>query len=387
MTAVAESSSVQRLRREEYGDLASLAAELHRLEESKVDYVVDTRRMSFATTGGEVEPPNTSWLTFDAEGGHDEGTAGGPVNEYAHRQIRERLGIPAKYYDRMRSDASGLLDRNVMHWLHNEPEKRMVRMLEGNVRAFLSNRYRRLDNIDLMNRAVLPELAKYGERLAFHVAALTDDRLYIRAILPDMAADVSLQPGDHTIRTDGGGDIVQAGVQIRNSEVGNGKLEVAPFVWRLVCLNGLVRADMSLGRYHVGREQEESAYAIYRDDTLAADDRAFWMKVRDAVGAALSDVTFTTIVNQMREAATGERIADPVAATERLAKAHDLTETEGTSILTYLVNGGDLSQWGTANAVTAAAKGADSFDRQEELERIGGALVALPSGEWSKIAR
>jgi len=76
-----------------------------------------------------------------------------------------------------------------------------------------------------------------------------------------------------------------------------------------------------------------------------------------------------------------------VQATERLAKEHDLTETEGGSVLSFLAAGGDLSQWGMANAVTAAAKGADNFDRQEELERLGGALVALPAGEWSKIAR
>lgn len=377
-------SSTRRLRTEEYGDLATLSDRIERLQATKHDYVVDTRRMSFTTmpvptyddaTGviGASETETQSLLTFD-EG--ESGTAGGPINEFAHRQIREWAGIPAKYYDRLRAEAPELLDTNVRHWLydeHRDRHVRMVRMLEGRVRAFLSNRYRRLDNFELLNRAVLPELAKV-DGLTFHVASLTDDRLYFRAVLPRLTATIKV------------GDEVQAGVQIRNSEVGDGKLEVAPFVWRLVCLNGMVRADMSLGRYHVGREQEESAYAIYRDDTLRADDEAYWLKVRDAVGAALSDVTFGRIVAEMQAAANGARIADPVQATERLAKAHDLTETEGTSILSFLAQGGDLSQWGLANAVTAAAKGADSFDRQEELERLGGALVALPSGEWGKIA-
>jgi hypothetical protein len=380
-------TSLTRIRDEELSTLLALAQELHRLEESKVDYVIDTRKMSFNTTteaGFDGVNQPGSWLTFDTDD-HD-GVGGGPLNEYAHGQVADRLKIPKRYYDRMLSDAPGLLDTNVQHWFHNEPESRMVRMLDGKVRAILSNRYRRLDNIDLMNRAILPELSKFGDDLKFHVGALTDDRLYIRAVLPSLSATIRHEPGNHTFLPHGG-DVVQAGVQIRNSEVGNGKLEVAPFIWRLVCLNGLVRADLALGKYHVGRETEEAAYAIYRDDTIKADDNAFWLKVRDAVGEALSEVTFGQIVRDMQEAATGERIANPVAATEKLAKANSLTEDEGANILKFLVEGGDLSQWGAVNAVTSAAKDAETFERQAELEALGGALLATSGDEWAAIAR
>jgi len=370
-----------RVRPEELSTLAQLAEQVMRLEESKIDYLVDTRRMTFATsyraTGGETPGDGgglESWLTFDGEGHDDIG--GGPVNEHAHRQIRERLNIPSRYYDRMRSEAPELLDVNVQHWFHNKPETRMVRMLSGNVRAFLSNRYRRLDNIDLLNQAVLPELARHDGDLVFHAAALTPEKLYVRALLPGLAREV--RPGV--------GDIVQAGVQITNSEVGDGALAVRSFIWKLDCLNGMV-SDLGLRRYHVGREQEEAAYALYRDDTLAADDAAFFLKVRDAVGAALSETQFDVIVAAMREAATGEKIADPVKATERLAKAHTLTDVESGHLLAHLASGGDLSKWGAVNAVTAMAKGADSFARQEELETLGGALLALPEEEWALVAR
>ena len=143
---------------------------------------------------------------------------------------------------------------------------------------------------------------------------------------------------------------------------------------------------MSLGRYHIGREQEESAYAIYRDDTLKADDAAFFLKVRDAVGAAPRDVTFETIVAEMREAAGSEKIADPVAATETLAKTFDLGDDEQSSVLRYLAEGGDFTKWGAVNAVTRAAKDAEDFTRQAELEELGGALVVLPEKEWARIA-
>lgn len=387
---VTEHTSVQRIRTEEHGTLQDLTAELLRLAESKADYIVDTRRMGFTTyTEATAEDGTTSpgsWLTFDTQD-HD-GFSGGPLNEYAHGQVRTRLGIPAKYYDRMREKAPALLDSNVLHWLHNEPETRMVRMLDGKVRAFLSNRYRRLDNDELVARAIVPVFQEYGEeRLRFHVAALTDSRLYIRAVLPELADDISLVPGEHTIRRDDGGDVVQAGVEIRNSEVGAGALSVTPFIWRLKCLNGLVMADRSLSRYHVGRTQEEEAYAIFRDETMEADDRAFFLKVRDAVAAALSDVTFAEITRTLRETMHGIAVENPVGATERLAKRMDLNESEAASVLRHLATGGDLSQWGMVNAVTAAAKDADGFDRQAEMEVMGGALVALGEREWAAIAR
>jgi hypothetical protein len=379
-------SSVQRIRREEHGTLDQLAAELLRLAETKTDDIVDTRRMSFVTTAADEEVGPASYLTFDGAGHDDIG--GGPVNDHAHAQIADRLGIPKRYYDRMRGEAGPLLDANVMHWFHNKPEKRMVRMLEGKVRAFLSNRYRRLDHDELLAHGVMPVFQQYGDRLNFHVAALTDQKLYLRAILPELAADIDARPGDHTfIEPGGGADIVQAGVEIRNSEVGSGALAITPFIWRLRCFNGLVVADRSLTRYHIGREQEETAYAVYQDDTLAADDRAFYMKVRDAVTAALSDVTFGEIVRGMREAAGAEKIIDPPAATERLAKRLDLGEGEAASVLRQLATGGDMSKWGMVNAVTAAAKDADGFGRQADMEAMGGALLALPEREWAAIAR
>src|SRR5262249_60720544 len=108
----------------------------------------------------------------------------------------------------------------------------------------------------------------------------------------------------------------------------------------------------------------------------AADDRAFFMKVRDAVAAALSDVTFGQIVEQLRAARTGETIQNPVSATETLAKRIDLSEGEAASVLRHLATGGDLSQWGMVNALTSAAKDADGFDRQAEMEGLAGRVRA-----------
>lgn len=360
------------LRRETttHESLQDLAAELARMQETKIDRVVDTRRITFNTGDGG------STLFFDGPRQYDD-LEGGPVNDHAHGQIAARVGIPKKYYDRMRAEAHPLLDVNVSHWFHQKPELRMIRMLDGTVRAVLSNRYRRLDNFDLMEQAVIPALAEI-EGLRFHVASLTPERMVLRAILPSMWREVGLHVGD----------IVQAGFQLRNSEVGASALAIEPFAWKLDCLNGMVSNATKIRAYHVGRtidDSEESRIA-FADDTLAADDKATFLKCRDAIRQALSEDVLDETVGQMREAAADAPVVNAVKATEALAQTFDLNDGESASVLMSLARGGDLSKWGMVNAVTDAAKSAETFDRQEQIERIGGVLLTLPTRDWNSIA-
>lgn len=349
----------------QYEDLGALASAILAQQETKRDYIVDTRTMTFSTEDA------MSTLTFDNPDG---GIDGGPVNDHAHGQLAARLGIPVKYYRRMQTEYPALLDQNVGGWFIKQPERRMVRMLDGRVRAVLSDRYRKLDNIDLMEHAVIPTLGD-TPGLHFQVASLTPEKLHINALLPGLAAEIKR------------GDVVQAGVSIHNSEVGNGALKVQPRVWRLACLNGLLVDALALSKYHVGRTADEDAYAVYTDETMKADDHAFFLKVRDVVKAALSESTFATIVEQLqRTTDPSAQIQNPVMAAERLADRYDLDGGEQASLLRHLATGGDLTQWGAINAVTAAAKSADTFDRQADMEAVGGRLAGMDAREWAAVA-
>lgn len=367
-------STVSALARNDALTIDKLAVELTRRQQTKHDLIVDTRRIGFYAM-----PSGTSLVTVDGaedltpwqqdvDGNQVQGFV---VNDYAHGQISDRLGIPKRYYDRMRGTAHDLLQENVRHWLTNDPKRQMVRTLDGNVRAFLSDRYRRLDDFDLMEH-LLPTFAEI-DGLTFQVAALTDTRLHIRALLPRIEREVKV------------GDTVQAGIEIKNSEVGAGALTISPFVWRLICLNGMVMPT-AVRRNHVGGRIEEDDLGRYRSETIAQDDKAFFMKVADVVRSTLTEVAFDEIVAKLREAATGERIVAPAAATERLAKTYDLGEGEQQSVLAHLASGGDLSRWGMVNAITAAAKDADGWDRLSEMEAIGGTLATIPETDWSRLA-
>ncbi len=343
--------------------LGELAARLKEQQATKLDYVKDTRGVGFHTLDdGEFG------LTIDGVPEQEF-----RVNDIAHEQIGGRLSIPRKYYQRMRTNAPELLQRNVEHWLINEPEKRMWRTLDGDLRAVLSDRYRRLDNYDLAEY-LLPELGAI-DGLEYFVTALTPERMFIRATLPRLQADIKV------------GDTVQAGVEISNSEVGRGSLMVRPYLLRLICLNGMV-STVALRKYHAGAriQETEDELGIFRDETLAADDKVLFMKAADLVRASLTEVSFNRIVEQLRDIASGDQIAAPVAAVEVLSNKLDLSEGEGQTVLSFLASGGDLSQWGAVNALTQTAKYAETFGRLVELEVKAGELAEMPKREWAQVA-
>ena len=336
--------------------LETLGSELQRQRSARQDFVADTRQLTFSTEG------NQSRLTFTT--GQKLLEFG--VNPLAHQQISARLGIPLKYYQRMQTEAPALLDQNVNNWLQNNPERRMLRVMDGNVRAFLSDRYRRLDNLELC-AAVLPIIHQM-KGAVIESCEVTEAHLYLKVINRKLKAEVAVN------------DIVQAGFVISNSEVGLGHLTVEPLIYRLVCKNGMICKDFSQKKRHVGRQVEggDSAYELYSDATLAQDDKAFFMKVQDTVRCAVDEAKFMLTVNKMREAMQIPLEHQPMQEVELLADKFSLTENERGDIFRQLFISGDCTRYGLLNAVTAASQNVADYERATELERIGGEILALP---------
>jgi hypothetical protein len=119
--------------------------------------------------------------------------------------------------------------------------------------------------------------------------------------------------------------------------------------------------EAAIRKAHLGRNSRNGSDAIedaceyFRDETRRADDRAFFLKVQDAVGAMFNAERFNQRLDQYREAGARTIDADPVAVVEVAAKKFDLSETERASVLAHLIRGGDLSQSGTRSHGTAAA--------------------------------
>lgn len=345
--------------------LPQLAQELSRQQQWKRDFLVLDRALHLVQVPIDDQP--RLLLAFGQEQW--------PVQPYAHGQLAQHLGIPKAYYDRLLRHAPGLLATNVNHWLHTSTARRMIRTLDGAVRAYLSERYRPLDHADLAE-AVLPVLAE-DPQLEVASCQITDTHLYLKATTPRLTAEVT--PGD----------VVQAGLVVSNSEVGAGSVRIEPLLYRLVCRNGAILNDLALKKYHVGRtngHSDDAIQALLRDETKQLTDQAFWATVQDIVRGTLQEVTFQQIVARWRDA-TQERLpGDPVQVVEVTAKRCGLTEPERRSVLRHLVEGGDLSRYGLANAITRASQEVDDYDRATDLERLGGEIIELPRQAWQALA-
>jgi Domain of unknown function (DUF932) len=345
--------------------LVSLAQELQRQLASKKDLVVPSGLLRHDTTdNGQTR------LTVE----ENAGPVGYGVTPLARRQLADKLNIPYAYFERMREQQPVLLDRNVNTWLQTEPDRRMLRTLDGNVRAVLSDRYRRLDNYDLAE-SVLPILQQLPE-VIFESVELTETRMYLKCLTPRVTFEMA--PGD----------VVQAGVAITNSEVGQGTLSVQPLLYRLLCRNGLITADHSLRKTHVGRSlaTEDDGVVVYQDDTLKADDKAFFLKVRDVVQSAVSEVTFRQAAIKLQRTLGIRLTGDPVKTVEVLAQRYALNDVERTGVLRHLIEDGQLSGYGLVNAVTHYSQQIDDYDRATDFETLGGRLIELSPQEWKGLA-
>lgn len=340
-----------------------LAQELERQRLERKDYLADTRNLGVKTDRG------ISRLTLNMDNSSDSFQ----LNELAHKQIADRLQIPQRYYNKMREEYPELLDKNINSWFSKSPERRMLRTLDGNVRAFLSDRYRRLDNLELAD-AVFPVISEMKSAEVVS-SDITETHMYIKVINKKLKAEVAV------------GDVVQAGLVISNSEVGLGSLKVEPLIYRLICKNGLIVKDYAQKRYHVGKqiESEDAAYEIFSDETLAQDDIAFFMKVQDTVRVAVDEAKFNLSVDKLRATMNETTGPDPVKTVEVLADRYVLNQNERGSILRHFIMAGDNSKYGLINAVTRASQDLDDYTRATDLERLGGELLALPPEKGSLV--
>ena len=345
--------------------LQELAIEISQQNAAKVDYLVNTESMEFGTEGTQVY-----LQLFDNEKIPLEPLT---VNSIAHQQLGTFTEIPAAYYNKMLTEHPSLLVQNLNEWIHRKADQRMVRTLYGTARAFLSNRYRRIDNMQIAE-IVLPELQKI-EGAIFESCQLTDSRMYLKVVNPRLQAEVA--PGD----------IVQSGVIISNSEVGQGSVSIQPLIYRLVCSNGMVVNDAKASRRHVGRQNElDGNVELYASDTLEAMDTAFIKQIRDTVAAAVDQTRFDKVIDLMKGARDAKLNTQDIPNLVQLTgQKFGITESERGGVLQHLIEGNDLSLYGLSNAVTRYAQDVESYDRSTELEGVGYKILTMSPHIWRYI--
>lgn len=345
--------------------LNELAVEIARQKNAMADYIVEPSRLQM-----DIIDDDLKIRVLDKDGNDRINPL--DIGVYAHRQMASYLSIPQAYYDLMMDKNPKLLGVNVNDWLGQSTDRRMLRTLDGEARAFLSDRYKRIDNYDIA-QVTLPIISQIPD-VQIVSCNLTPGKMYIKAINPRLFENVV--PGD----------TVQAGIIISNSEVGLGAVNIQPLVYRLVCENGMVINDAVTRKTHLGPTISEDNIFYYSKETVEADDKAFILKIQDTVRAAVDEAKFRMVVEQMRTAKEARMNTANVPEFVRLASRNfGITESEEKGVLQHLIEGNDLSLYGLSNAVTRYSQDVDSYDRATDLEGIGYKILTMPTKQWNRI--
>lgn len=277
------------------------------------------------------------------------------LSPWATAQVCQRLGIPVDYYRKL---SRSLRDANVNHWLWRQdaelddegnprPEGSqswLLRCKAQAVRAVLSDRYRPLDNADLIG-TLIPILE---DRFEVRGIALTPESFHLRLVDPRLAREVL--PNDR----------LMVGVHVANSETGRRSVTVDALVWRLVCLNGmvrLVRGKSLLRQRHVSWDRPRFADALNRAVCEAV-----------TAGAGLID---------RLQAATREPVPDVEGVIRAIGQQAMLTQSIQDRVKQALLSTPPPQQervYGLVQALTFVAQNLSPDDRYD-LEVTAGRLL------------
>lgn len=357
--------------------LVDLATEIQRRAGAKHDYVARAEALSVAAVG---ETKELKLVVGDDQFG---------INEITHDQVGQYLQIPSAYYDRCRRDNPDLLATNVNAWFaQSVGQKRMVRTLDGNARAFLSDKFRPIENEDLCE-AILPLLLDGGK---FDIVSceVTERKLYIKVVdhsVTRKLAETGNYFGDnqHKIVR-----IAAPAITISNSEVGHGALSIQAGMHDSFCSNLSFFAARSMKKYHVGARHDiigDDVVAVLSQQTQNLTNAALLSQVRDVVKNAFDPARFNELCDLVDGTAAQkiDKDVDVVKLVNVTGKRIGLTEGENKGVLNALINGGDLTRFGLYNAVTRFSADVESYDRASELERAGAAVVELAQPEWQRL--
>jgi hypothetical protein len=307
------------------------------------------------------------------------------ISENCHRQIAGRLQIPLKHYFRMLADYRDLIVNEGNAIFNNEPQTRLLRTLDGKARAFLSDRYKVLDNDQVLEQ-VLPPIVKGDIPSQLLSSNITENNMYLKVLFTgdDLAQEVG------TLRN-GEPDIVRPGALVKNSETGMGSMVTEGFFYRDYCLNGCVFGKTEIfnaKRIHLGGKLVANGeFEVFSDETKRKQNELIIAEVADAMKALTNVENVQMMGDALRATKEGAQVENAFAAVDQLAKEVDIRDGEKESVISNFLQDGDFSKWGMINAVTKVANtDAVDYDRACELENIGGQLIDMQMSQWNRIA-
>jgi hypothetical protein len=302
--------------------------------------------------------------------------------------VADKLGIPAGYLRQLREQRPGLYDANVNGWLDGDPRKFLIRCLRpsegtgpGAARAFLSDGYKRIDNLDVL-LAALDGVRNAGVPVEVDGCDLTDRRMYVRVVCEQVRALApALLEGYRSPFTGASGadnPVVFAGFVITNSETGRGAFTLTPRIVAQVCRNGMTITRDAVRSVHHGERLEEGV-VTWSGNTLDKTLALITARTTDAVTTFLEAGYLNQVVRAVG-AQAGHAVADPQDAVAVVSQRLRFSEAQQADIMNHFIRGGDLTAGGVMHAVTSAAQVQADADTAHEMEAAGLRALEIAAG-------
>lgn len=271
-----------------------------------------------------------------------------PLQDQALTTLANRIGVQGGYLRRCEGDLLDLRAENVNRWLERLPQDRelLVRLDGSECRALLSTSYVPVSNLEL--------LARFQDSCP---SLNGDVRVNLEIDPIAMAAQIYWVTPECTVEHGRPGDISHLGIHLGNSEVGFHSVEIAAFMFRLVCSNGAVVA--------------ERTWCVRQTHLSCAEHLA-------ATFDSLPEIIrMLPVMREQLHAARGMLIEDPLEEIKRLSWKHKLTLGQAELVRDAFRLNPDGSLFGLINAFTGAAnREGIGWESRRTLQKVGGTILA-----------
>lgn len=285
-----------------------------------------------------------------------------------HYNLSRKLEIPFHYYNRIKKEEPKLFEKTVntlnnfdkaqLFRTHKEKKKFKVKNVlrgqsQGNLRALLSDRYKIIDNQEVINH-----LEPLFEKNKFVLLSAYEDNniMSLKIRFP------------HLIGTVRQGDTVFGGIYLRNSEVGRSSLTISALIYRLVCTNGLMlpNTESIANTFHLGAKNHIGSNPNYIIPQVAID------KIDSIIEQLFNKDIFKNHIDTLRETANKEF---KKVNYEKIKEMYQTTEQEEEMIKEELGRENDFTVYGLIQAFTSTARKINNIQRSLYLEKVGGYLI------------
>jgi hypothetical protein len=248
------------------------------------------------------------------------------------------------------------------------PQKRvLVRSAsgEGEIRAVLSDKYRRTDSAELV-RAFAAAIRIHG---LLPIDARDDGLVWsVRALAPQGFA-VELP--------DGSTDYLAPIVSLRNSDYGASATQLDLGAMRLVCANGAV-GEVAHRSVHLGAAIPDDVELS--EETIRSESLTLGLILRDSIASACKPERWGKVLAKIQKSAQTQ-VEKPAEFIAGLAKVRKLTQAQADAVSDLLLQrnpeqipAGPVTRYTVAQAVSYLAHAEESTQARAELEALAATI-------------